>query len=265
MFLMMKSKVVQETKMKGKADIIKIDPLVTMKREDHSTSSRTTIKIMIQKPNLREENTTGQIMYLTKEEAMLKVATEEEEMAKVATEAGTEEEETLKVAIEEEATPKVVTEADKMPKVVTEAATEEEETLKVPTEEEEMPKVITEADKMLKVATEAATEVEETPKVVTEAEEMLKVDTEAEEMLKVAAEANLEDTITSKEMAQSILFIINQEVHLVSKTNLKMIQISFSAETLKRTKVFVLHLQLKLLQEINLLKNQLEAALLASH
>jgi hypothetical protein len=48
-------------------------------------------------------------------------------------------------------------------------------------------------------------------------------------------------------MAQSIPFIINQEEHLVSKTNLKMIQISFPAETLKRTKAFVLHLQLKLL------------------
>ena len=238
--------------MKREVDIIiEIDPLVTVKREDHSTSSRTTIKMVIQKPNLREENTTGQIMYLTEKEAMLKVATEEEEMANVATEAATEEEETLKVAIEEEATPKVVTEADKMLKVATEAATEVEET----------PKVVTEAEEMLKVDTEA----EETPKVDTEAEEMPKVVIEAEEMLKVAAEANLEDTITSKEMAQSIPFIINQEVHLVSKTNLKMIQISFPAETLKRTKAFVLHLQLKLLPEINLPKNQPEAALLASH
>jgi hypothetical protein len=231
MSLKRKSKVVQETKMKREVDIIEID---LVKREDHTTSSRTTIKMVIQKPNL---NTTGQIMYLTEEEAMLKVATEEEETVKVATEA----EETPKVATEaateEEETLKVATEAEEIPKVVTEA--------------EEMLKVVTEADKMLKVATEAATEVEETLKVVTE----------AEVMLKVATEANLEDTITSKEMAQSIPFIINQEVHLVSKTNLKMIQISFPAETLKRTKAFVLHLQLKLLPEINLPKNQPETTL----
>ena len=72
--------------MKREVDIIEIDPV---KREDHTTSSRTTIKMVIQKPNLREENTTGQIMYLTDKEAMLKVATEEEETVKVATEAET--------------------------------------------------------------------------------------------------------------------------------------------------------------------------------
>jgi hypothetical protein len=98
--------------------------------------------------------------------------------------------------------------------------------------------VVTEAEEMLKVDTEA----EETPKVVTEAEEMPKVVIEAEEMLKVAAEANLEDTITSKEKAQSIPFIISQEVHLVSKTNLMMIQISFPAETQMSSKVLLLQL-----------------------
>ena len=105
--------------------------------------------------------------------------------------------------------------------------------------------MVTEAEEMLKVATEE----EATPKVVIE----------AEEMLKVAAEANLEDTITSKEMAQSIPFIINQEVHLVSKTNLKMIQISILAESQMSSKVLLL--QLQLLLEINLPKNQPEATL----